>query len=137
MPEAATSPADEQAGRGAMAELLGFAGTFGRHLQALAALASFETREAAGVYLRVVIALVAGIVCAVFAYLLLLLFVAFLAATVFHINWIWIALGLSLLHLAGAGACAWFIRARLKTPVFASTNAELRRDFDAMANFKP
>src|SRR5471032_1513964 len=115
-----TGPAPLPAGpgqetpRGLWAELLSLSGSIGRHLQALVALAGVESKEAAAIYLRVAIAVGVGLVLALFGYLLLLLFVAFLLATVFHIAWMWIALGLGVLHLIGVAVCVFFVRGYLR-----------------------
>jgi len=123
--------------RGLWAELLGLTGSFGRHIQALVALAGLEGREAAALYLRVAIAGVAALVLLLFGYLLLLLFVAFCLATFFKIDWMWITLGLGILHLIGVAGCAFFIQEKLKSPVFTETSAELRKDFHSLKEFKP
>jgi len=123
--------------RGVLAELLNFLSSFGEHVQALVALAGLESREAAGVYLRALIALGAALVLLIFGYLLLLLFVAFALAMFCHIEWIWISLGLAVLHFLGVAGCAFYLKARLKSPVFTATSAELQRDFTALKNFKP
>ncbi len=122
--------------RGALAELLSFAGSLGRHIDALLALAGHETKEAAALYLRLVILLVAAVAFVILGYIFLLLFIAFLLAAVFGINWIWITLGLALLHLLGAAVCALHVRNHLPTPVFTSTSAELKRDFATLKQFK-
>jgi uncharacterized membrane protein YqjE len=135
---APTPPAGEPpAGQGVWAETLNLFGSLGRHLQGLFALASLETREAAGIYLRAAIAVVAGLVLAVFGYFLLLFFLAFLLATIFHISWLWISLGFAVLHFAGAAACGFYVKQRVGSPVFRATSAELRRDLGTLQNFKP
>ncbi len=131
-------PADErETPQGALPELLRFAGTFGRHVQGLVQLASLETKEAAMVGLRLLALVVASIVLAVFGYVLLLLFVAFLLAIVFGVSWIWIALGLAVLHFVAVGICALIAMKSLRSPVFKATATELKRDFEALKNFKP
>jgi uncharacterized membrane protein YqjE len=122
---------------GAIPELLRFAGSAGRHLQALLQLASIETKEAALVGLRLLALLVASVVFAVFGYLLALFFVAFLLAFVFGISWIWISLGLAVLHLLAVAFCALAAKHYLRNPFFKATMAELQRDFEALKNFKP
>ena len=121
--------------QGAAPELLRFAGTFGRHIQGLLQLASIETKEAAFVGVRLVALLIASIVLAVFGYVLILLFVAFLLALVFGVSWLWISLGLALLHFAGLAICAFLIVRSLRSPFFRATAAELKRDFDALKSF--
>lgn len=123
--------------RGALAELLRFAGTFGQHVQGLAQLASLETKEAAMVGLRLLALIIASIVFGIFGYVLVLFFIAFLLAMVFGVSWIWISLGLAVLHFLGIGICALLARKYLRSPVFKATGAELKRDFEALKNFQP
>jgi len=123
--------------RGVAAELLSFAGSFGRHVQALFALAGTESREAAELYVRALLVVVGVLVLAVFGYVFLLLFVAFVLAQIFSLDWIWICLGLAVLHFAGAGAGIFYVRSHLQTPVFSATSAELKKDFEALNRLQP
>jgi uncharacterized membrane protein YqjE len=123
--------------QGPIAELFRFSGSAGRHILGLLQLASLETKEAALVGLRLLVLLIAGIVCAVFGYLLALFFLAFLLATVFEISWIWISLGLALLHFGVVAVCAILAKNSLRTPVFKATAVELQRDFEALKNIEP
>ncbi len=138
MPDPVTPPSGEgrTTNRGVVAELLNFAASLGQHVQHLVALASLESKEAAGVYIRALIALGAALILLVFGYLLSLIFVAFLLAQVFGIAWLWICLGLAVAHLLGVLACGLYIRARIKSPVFTATTAEMQRDLEALKNFK-
>ena len=139
MAEPALSPLDNGPGasRGVLAGLLSFSGSFGQHLQALLALAGHESKEAARLYLRLLIMLIAALVFAVLGYLFLLLFVAFLLATVFGISWIWIALSFAALHLIVMAVCAWQVKTHLPSPIFTATSAELKRGFDSLKRFEP
>jgi uncharacterized membrane protein YqjE len=123
--------------RGILAELLNFFSSFGEHLQALVTLAGLESREAAGIYLRALVAVIAALVLLLFGYLLTLIFVAFALAALFHWDWIWISLGLAVVHFLLVGGCLLYLKARLKSPVFTATSAELQRDFAALTNYKP
>jgi uncharacterized membrane protein YqjE len=130
--------ADERETRqGALPELVRFAGTFGRHVQGLVQLASLETKEAAMVGLRLLALVIASVVFAVFGYVLLLFFVAFLLAIVFGVSWIWIFLSLAVLHFVAIGICALIAMKYLRSPIFKATTAELKRDFEALKTFKP
>jgi uncharacterized membrane protein YqjE len=122
---------------GVIPELLRFAGSAGKHFQGLLQLATLETKEAALVGIRLVALLIASVVFAVFGYVLALFFVAFLLAFVFGVSWIWISLGLALLHLLGVAICAFIAMRYLRNPFFKATMAELQRDFEALKNFKP
>ena len=121
---------------GALPELLRFAGSFGRHVQGLIQLASLETKEAAMVGLRLLALVVASVVFAVFGYVLILFFIAFLLAMVFGVSWLWISLGLAMLHFVAVAVCALVAMKHLRSPIFKATAAELKRDFDALKTFK-
>jgi uncharacterized membrane protein YqjE len=121
---------------GPIPELVRLSGSWGRHLQGLLQLVGLETKEAALVGLRLLIYIVAAIALAVFGYLLVLLFVAFLLAFVFGISWIWISLGLAVLHFGAVAFCAIAAKNCLRKPFFKASMSELRRDFEAMKEFK-
>ena len=122
---------------GVLPELVRFVGSSGRHFQGLLQLASLETKEAALVGVRLLVLLIAGVVLAVFGYLLALFFLAFLLAFAFGISWIWILLGFAALHFGAVAYCAIAARNCLRTPVFKATAVELQRDFEALKKFKP
>jgi len=126
-----------ESNRGIFAEFLNFFSSFGEHIQALVALAGLESREAAGIYIRALIALGAALVCLVFGYLLSLIFIAFALEALFHWRWIWITMGLAVVHFAGVAGCILYLKSRLKSPVFTATSAELQRDFAALKNYRP
>lgn len=121
---------------GILPALLGLFGSLGRHIQSYLALAGLEAKEAGGFYLRAVAAIVVAVVLALFGYLLLLLFVAFLIQHLCQIDWMWITLGLGVLHFIGVGIAIFYAMGRFKAPVFAATTVELRRDLEALKNFK-
>lgn len=133
-PPSAPSP---ETPRGLVAELLGFAGSLGQHVQALLALAGFEGRDAAAHYVRLLVILIAGLILLLFGYLLALFFVAFLIAHLSGLSWIWISLGLAVLHFVGAAVCLLYVRSGIKTPVFSSTFTELNKDLEALKRLKP
>jgi uncharacterized membrane protein YqjE len=122
--------------QGVIPELLRFVGSAGRHFQGLLQLASLETKEAAMVGLRLLILLIVAVVCVAFGYILILFFLAFLLAFVFGISWIWISLGLAVLHFAVVAVCAMLAKNSLRTPVFKATAVELQRDFEALRHIK-
>jgi len=129
---APAGPAGAQPPRGLGGELLSLIGSFARHVQALGALAGEESREAAALFLRLAIMLAAALFFAAFGYIIILIFVAFLAATVFNISWIWILLALAVLHLLVAFVCANHVRTHWRTPLFAATRGEIARDIEAL-----
>lgn len=118
--------------QGLVTEAIRFFGSFSRHIQALAGLAGSETKEALGLYVRLAVMLVGALVFALFAYIFFLLTVAFGIALLFKISWVWIALGLTLLHALVAFVCANHVKTHFRTPIFTTTSAELRKDFAAL-----
>ncbi len=135
MPDPSTSP---QNSRGLTAGLLSFWGSAGRHVMAVVELAGIEGKEAAGLYVRLAVMLIAALIFLVFGYFLMLLFVVFLIGTLFGLAWFWIFLGLlALLHFLVAFLCATHVKRHLKTPVFAATSAEIRKDLESLKSVKP
>jgi uncharacterized membrane protein YqjE len=120
-----------------MVEALSLWGSVGRHIQSLLELAGLEGREALALYVRLAVMLVAALIFLVFGYVLALLFFAFLIAHLFGISWIWITLGLAVLHLLVTFLCASHVRTHMRSPVFTATSAELRKDFEALKTSKP
>ena len=118
--------------RGLIDGLLSLFGSFGRYFEAIGALAGEEAREAGELFLRLAVMLAAALFFAAFGYVLLLFFVAFLVAAVFHVSWIWILLGLTALHFLGAIICAVHVKNHWRTPVFPATRSEISRDLDAL-----
>jgi uncharacterized membrane protein YqjE len=108
-----------------------------RHLQALLALAQVEAKEASVQYLKVLVYGILGLLFLAFGYVSLLLFIAFLLGWVFGISWLWITLGLTLLHFFLVATCAWQIRAGIQQPVFPALLDELRRDASALSSTSP
>ena len=120
--------------RGLLDGLLSLVGSFGRYVQAIGALAGEEAHEAVALYLRLAIMLVASILFVAFGYVFLVLFAAFLVATVFHVAWLWILLGLTALHFLVAVICAAHVKSHWRTPVFSATKGEISRDLSALSN---
>lgn len=133
-PESASSAAPP---RGVTAEAMRLFSSFSRHLQALAGLAGEEARQAAGVYLRLALAVGVALVMLGFGYIFALLFIAFLLAKVAGVSWIWITLGFAILHFLVVAGCALYVKARYRTPVFRATAEEIRRDIAAMRGPNP
>jgi len=117
-----------------VAEALSLFGSLGRHVQALCALASEEGKEAAALYLRLAVMLAAALIFAAFGYVILLIFAAFLIATVFNVAWIWILLGFTILHFLVAFICANHVRNHWQTPIFALTACEIKRDLASLTS---
>ncbi len=134
MPDFTTPP---QNSRGLTADLLSFWGSAGRHVVAVVELAGIEGKEAVALYVRLAVMLLAAIIFVVFGYVLTLFFLAFLIAIIFGVSWLWICLGFALLHFLVAFLCATHVRTHLKSPVFAATSAEIRKDLQSLKSVKP
>ena len=106
------------------------------YVQARAGLVGLEAREAGRHYLRVLLLAAAGAVLLLFAYLLLLVGLAFLAATMFGVDWLWVCLGLGAVHLAAAAAALLLVLHRIKQGVFPATMAELNKDREWISSQK-
>jgi len=109
-------------------------GTFMQHLQALSDLASLEAKEAAWHYLRIVIMLMAALFFAAFGYVFLLLFAAFAIAELAGVSWVWITLGVCVLHFLLTLIAASYVKRNWKTPIFQTLAAELKKDAEALKN---
>ena len=112
--------------------LLSLFASFGQYFEAIGALAGEEAREAGELYLRLAVLLAAALFFAAFGYVLLLLFAAFLIATVFHVSWMWILLGFTILHFLVAVFCAVQVKCHWRTPVFPATKSEISRDLETL-----
>jgi uncharacterized membrane protein YqjE len=123
--------------RGLAASFLSLWGSAGRHIQSIVELAGLEGREALALYLRLAVMLGAALVFGVFAYVLVLLFVAFLVSSIFGVAWLWILLALAVVHILVAAVCANHVRCHMRTAVFAATRSELKKDFDALNSLRP
>lgn len=131
-PAPQSGPAAFTGTRGVSGEFMSLVGSLSRHVSALGSLAGAEAKEATALYVRLAVMLGAGLFFAAFGYILLWVFLAFLIATIFHVGWIWILLGFTLVHFLVAFVCANHVRTHWRTPVFQSTSAEIRRDLDAL-----
>jgi uncharacterized membrane protein YqjE len=117
---------------GITAEALRLFGSLTRHLQSLATLAGMEGREAVALYVRLAIALGAALFCAAFGYIFIILSIAFAIASLFGVAWVWICLGLAVLHLLGALIGGLYLKKNFRTPIFRATAEEIRKDTTAL-----
>ncbi len=118
--------------RGLVAELLSLLGSFARHIQALGALAGEESREALALGLRLGVMLLAALFFAAFGYVLLILAVAFFAAHVLGISWLWILAAFTMVHLVFAYLCANHVRRHARTTIFETTRREISADLESL-----
>lgn len=107
-------------------------GSITRHLQSLIALAGLEGREALALYVRLAIVLGAALFFAAFGYIFVILSLAFAIAHFFHVAWLWISLGLAVLHLLLALIGGLYLKKHFRTPIFRGTAEEIRKDTAAL-----
>ena len=114
--------------RGVVAEFMSLIGSFGRYLSAIGALVGEESREAAALGFRLLVMFLAALFFAALGYVFLILSLAFVAAWVFGISWLWILGGFTLLHALLAFVCARHVRDHCQTPLFAMARREISSD---------
>ena len=95
-----------------------------------------ESREAGGQAARIAVAFIGALILVIFAYVFALLFLIFLLNVLFGIAWIWICLGVAILHVLGAAGCLWFGKEALKKKFFESTADVIRKDIEALKSTK-
>lgn len=108
--------------------LRALAASVAAYLAARLQLAGMESREAAGHYLKILVLLAAAFLGIVFGYAFLCLSGVFILHRLLKIDWIWILLGVALLHLAAAAAALLVAKMKLPKPVFTATIAEFKKD---------
>lgn len=101
-------------------------------MESLASLASLEAKEAASVYLRVAVFVFLTLFFMAFGYVFLVLTVVFLIHYFFAVHWLWITLGMAVLHALLVAVCVFAARRHLEMPVFQHTSAELRKDAESL-----
>ena len=97
-------------------------------------LAAQESKTALVNVLILVGCLVCALVMLAFGYVFLLVSAIFGIAHTAGISWVWIAFGAAGLHLVLAVVCLVIARMRLRTPMFESTSAELKKDREWLKN---
>ncbi len=133
-PDSGAIPASAtDAHQGFFTEATRFFGSFSRHFSAILSLAGLELKEALGLYVRLVVMLLAALLFALLGYVFFILTVAFAIAWLFGVAWIWIALGFTVFHFLICFLCALHVKKHFRTPVFQTTSSELRKDFALMS----
>lgn len=107
-------------------------GSLGRYISAIGALVGEESREAAALGFRLLVMFLAALFFAALGYIFLILALAFVAAWVLGISWVWILGGFTLLHVMLAYMCARHVRDHARTPLFATTRREISNDIAAL-----
>ena len=77
---------------------------------------------------------IAAAVLLLFGYIFLLVFAIVGSRILLGISWTWMALGLALLHFAGALVCLVIARGQAKHPMFRDTASVLKEDTEWLKN---
>ena len=121
---------------GLSGHLLSLLASLSGYFRARAELAGIEGKEAAAVYLKVAVVLIAAIGLLAFGYAFLWIGIVALLSTFLYVHWGWLVLGVALLHLVGCAGCALAIVRLWKKPVFTGTLAEFRKDQEWLSRQK-
>jgi uncharacterized membrane protein YqjE len=95
------------------------------------------TRESKAALVHLVTAVACLAAAAVFSlcgYVFLIVFITFELAHQLKVSWIWVALGLALLHFVAAFFCLMIARGRLKHPILRDTASVLKEDTEWLKN---
>jgi uncharacterized membrane protein YqjE len=128
----APGPSASSVDSGPLAAALRYFGSILRYLTALAGLAQEEAKEAAVIYFKIAVYLILGLIFLIFGYIFFILLVAFAIADLFGVDWLWIILGLVVIHAVLTLLCAYLARSAFRSPVFVATAGELRKDMEIM-----
>lgn len=113
-----------------IARLLGLLAAGSSYIHARLELATLEGREAIGLYFKALAILIGALVGVIFGYFFLCFAIVFAVAMAFGSGqaWIWVTLGMGILHVAGAAGLFWLVYGMVRQPVFATTLEEFKND---------
>ena len=97
-------------------------------------LAARESKAAVRHVMTLVACFIAAAVLSVCGYVFLIVFVIFEVAHLIGVSWIWVALGLALLHFVAALFCLIVARGQLKHPILRETANVLKEDSEWLKN---
>ena len=103
-------------------------------LESRVQLAARESKAAARHLLTLVACLIAAAVLSIFGYVFLIVFVVVELAHLLGVYWIWVALGLALLHFVAALCCLIIARGQVKRPILRETASVLKEDTEWLKN---
>ncbi|PWU11394.1 MAG: hypothetical protein C5B47_00940 [Verrucomicrobia bacterium] len=109
-------------------------GSLVEHVRGLFSLLTWEGREAATHCLRLLILFLGAVFFLLIGYLFLLLFLTFFLVAWLGVGWMWVALGVAVLHGMAAiiGICLF---ARLiGKPMFSATISEIKKDLETLGS---
>ncbi|MEP6686240.1 MAG: phage holin family protein [Verrucomicrobiota bacterium] len=119
---------------GLLNNLLGLGNSLAGFFESRISLVASESKSALVHLLVLVGCLVAAGILFAFGYIFLLVSVVAAVAHALHLSWIWIALGIALLHFVLAIVCVLIVRSRIAKPVFRESLAELKKDRQWLKN---
>ena len=133
-----TQPSSDRpaAEAGLSSHLAGMLASLAGYFRARLELAGMEGKEAAALWVKAIIFLVAALGLLAFGYAFLWIGLIALAASLAQLPWAWCVLGAALLHLLGAAGLGFFITVLWKKPVFPATLEEFRKDQEWFKNQK-
>ena len=121
---------------GLLETLRGSLASFVHYVHALAALAGKEGKDAAALYWRLGVTMLVSLVVGIIGYVLVLIAVMVGCGVLLGWEWAFVELlVLGLAHIVVALVCIARAKKRV-VPIFKVTRAELRRDIEALKNFK-
>ena len=130
MPEPTAEDRRRAAQEGFFGHIAGVLSASAEYLKSRLELAGLEAKEAA-IHYGIAIALVlAALIVIVFGYVFLCFFAIFGIAALIggQHTWIWVTLGMALLHFGAAVGCLLFAKKRIGEPMFTATIHEFRKD---------
>ncbi len=98
---------------------------------------SLASKEAKAAVLQLVTLMaygIAALMLVLLGYAFLIVFAIVGLAHLIGVSWIWVALGVALLHFAGALLCIIIARGQMKRPVFRDTASVLKEDTEWLKN---
>jgi uncharacterized membrane protein YqjE len=117
---------------GVVPELRALLGSVLQHVIGLISLAGWEGREASAHYLRLIVTLLSAVFFLLIGYLFFLLFFVFFLSHWLEVEWIWIALGIAVIHSVLAFIGLWVFIRNMSKPIFTSTFSEIKRDIEIL-----
>ncbi len=132
-PDPGVPPNPAEPESGFVTDCIRLFGSFSRHFSAIFSLAGLEMKEAVGLYVRIIVMLLAALVFLLLGYVFFILTAAFAIAWLFSVAWVWIALGFTVIHFLIAFVCALAAKRHFRTPVFGTTSSEFRKDFQLLS----
>ncbi len=107
-------------------------GSVAQHAAGLFSLASWEGREASAHYLRLLIVFFSAVFLLFIGYLFLLLFFVFFLSHWLRVDWVWITLGVAVVHGIAAVIGIWIFARTIGKPMFSSTISEIKKDLETL-----